>query len=123
MARRYNFLFLNSSAPNRRNYYRQYYIRLFFGRAQYSVYFVGSLIYITSFWKKSTVNTKRYLDFVSFTHDFEEFDDEIHPAAKYSVIRHKNKKMLHDFRDRILDERAQIANQNRLEAIDKFAKI
>lgn len=62
--------------------------------------------------------SNRYLDFTSFTHDFEEFDDEFHAFSKTALIKFKHQKMLKDYKSRILDERSELSNRNRLEAID-----
>ena len=60
------------------------------------------------------------MDFTSFTHDYEQFDEELHPFGKTAIIKYKHRKMLKEYKGRVLDERSEITNSNRLEAIDKM---
>jgi hypothetical protein len=104
--RRYNLLGMNPYG-NRRTYYRQFWVRAFFGRFQYTLYSIFALGFIASYIKGKNVDKHLYYSFISFYHDFEEYDEEENPVAHRQLVSQLYQNKLEDSRIQILERRAK----------------
>ena len=104
---------------NTRNYYKRWYVRMFFGRFQYTVYSIIAAYQIGKYLSDDKHNSS--LDFTAFYHDLDLYDAEESDQAKRSLDRYLYKKMINNTRDIVLRERAEKDREFKIKAFDKYA--
>ena len=116
--RRQQILAMNYS-QNTRFYYRRWWVRMFFGRAQYTFYFMYA-VYLAAKYVIYTHDTNG-LHFTAFYHDLDLYDAEESDIAKRVLDKYIYVKRLNDTRDVILKERAEKDRELKIQAFDKYA--
>lgn len=118
--RRYNFLGINQYG-NSRNYYKRFWFRVLFGRFQY--YFVGVVggCWLLHKISNSGTDRKLLLDFTAFLSEIEEFPEEESKQHQLSFTKYQYDKRLTENRDLVLQRRAEIHRNLKLEAFQKYA--
>lgn len=118
--RRYNFLGINQYGSSR-NYYKRFWFRALFGRFQYYFFGVGGSCYVIYRITKETDNNRLLLDFTGFLHEHEEFPEDKSEQHNHSLTRYIYNKKLTDSKDLVLQNRAEIHRNLKLEAFKKYA--
>jgi hypothetical protein len=118
--RRYNFLGINQYGSSR-NYYKRFWFRAIFGRFQY--YFVGiaGSCYILQKIGNSNTDKKMLLDFSAFLSEIEEFPEEQSEQHQLSFTKYQHEKRLNENKDLVLQRRAEMHRNLKLEAFQKYA--
>ncbi len=118
--RRYNFLGINQYGSSR-NYYKRFWFRVLFGRFQY--YFIGitGSCYVLYKMTNTIVDKKRKLDFTAFLSEIEEFPEEESKQHQLSLTKYQHEKRFTENRDLVLQRRAEMHRNLKLEAFQKYA--
>jgi hypothetical protein len=117
-SRRYNILgFYNSS--NTRNYYKKWWVRMFFGRFQYTLYTVFIAWYLTN--KIMDHEKTAITEFTAFYHDFDLYDAEESAQAKRILDKYIYNKKMNETKDVVLRERAEKDRELKIQAFNKYA--
>ena len=61
------------------------------------------------------------MNFGAFTHDFDEFDAEAHPYGRYALISYLNQKRINNFKNQMLELRAEADHEKKLAAFDQLS--
>lgn len=118
--RRYNFLGINQYGSSR-NYYKRFWFRALFGRFQYYFFGISGGCYVIYKLANSTVDKKMLLDFTAFLSEVEEFPEEESKQHQIAFTKYQHEKRFTENRDLVLQRRAQIHRNLKLEAFQKYA--
>jgi len=118
--RRGNFLGINPIGSSR-TYYKRWWTRMFFGKWNYTLFTVIGTTGVVYEWAKIRTQREQYLSFsVDYLHELERYDEEEHPQAHRSLIRHMYDKRIDNARDIALKERAK---RNHAEIMEAFEEL
>jgi hypothetical protein len=115
--RRNQILAMNFS-QNTRFYYKRWWVRMFFGRAQYTFYTLIAMYLISRTYFR---DNSQELGFVAFYHDLDLYDAEQSAAAKRCLDRYLYRKMLGETKEVVLRDRAEQDRELKIQAFDKYA--
>jgi len=118
--RRYNFLGMNQYGSSR-NYYKRFWFRALFGRFQYYFFGIGGSCYVIYKYTTSKNDKKMLLDFSAFLSEIEEFPEEESKQHQLAFTKYQHEKRLLENRDLVLQKRAEIHRNLKLEAFQKYA--
>lgn len=118
--RRYNMLGM-FSIGNRRTQYRQLWVRLFFGRFQYTTYAMVASFIFADFTKSRPNNKKMVAEFTAFTHHYEDFDEEESQITKNALVKKIYTERLEHDKELVLEDRAKRNYQMKIEAFNQYA--
>jgi hypothetical protein len=104
---------------NSRLYYKRWWVRMFMGRFQYTIYLFLGAFYAGTYLGLN--GKKAQLDFTAFYHDLDLYDAEASPEAKRSLDRYLYNKKMNETRDVVLRERAEKERELKIKAFDKYA--
>jgi hypothetical protein len=116
--RRGQILAMNYS-QNTRFYYKRWWVRMFFGRAQYTLYTLYAMYLLATYIGRQ--RSTNDLDFVAFYHDLDLYDAEESDKAKRVLDSYLYKKRINETRDLVLKGRAEVDRELKIEAFDKYA--
>jgi hypothetical protein len=104
---------------NTRDYYKRWYVKMFFGRFQYTMYLFVAAYYAGAMFG---LHRKYGIDeFTSFYHEFDLYDVEASAQKKRSIDRYLYNKKLGDSRNVVLKERAEKDRDLKIKAFDSYA--
>ncbi len=116
--KRYNIIGLYMPS-NSRLYYKRWYVRMFMGRFQYTMYLFLGMYYAGV--HLGIDRRKGLLDFTTFYHDFDLYDAEDSNQAKRSLDKYLYNKKLGDTRNVVLKERAEKDRDLKINAFNRYA--
>jgi hypothetical protein len=105
-------------SQNNKWYYKRWWARMFFGRAQYTFY---TLIAAFQLGKYIRGEDAHQTYFRAFYHDFDMFDAEESDNAKRILDKYVYTKRLNQTRDVVLQQRAEKDRELKIQAFDKYA--
>jgi hypothetical protein len=106
---------------NRRTYYRQWWVRAFFGRTQYTVYSLLVFYMTIAYFNNRKSSNQLYYYFTSPLEEMDQYDQDENEVALEKSIQAKYFKMFETSRLKILDHRAKVAHDLKIEAFNEFA--
>jgi len=71
-------------------------------------------------WCISLLLIFRYLNYSTFTHEYEEYDEEAHPHTRHALLAYLNRKKLTNYKNQILELRAESDHEKKLAAFDQL---
>jgi hypothetical protein len=120
---RYNNLLGTSPNAHRRNQYRQFWVRLFFGRYNYTFFSLVGFFYLIDRYRKGHYEKVQQYLFTSYLNESEEFDEEENPQAHTALVAAMYRNNYESARLSILKNRALINHDLKIQAFNEFAEI
>ena len=118
--RRYNMLAINPYGSSR-NYYKRFWFRALFGRFQYYFFGIGGASYVLYNITNRGLDKKMLLDFTGFLNEIEEFPEEESHDHNIACVKYNHTKRFEENKDLVLQKRAEIHRNMKLEAFEKYA--
>lgn len=120
--RRYNLLGVNPIG-NRRFYYKKWWVRMFFGRFQYTFYSVFIPFMIIKNYRSNDNRNDYIANFTAFYNDYEQFDEEESSHHRNGLSKYLYRKKVSDNRNIVNDSRAQIDHDLKIKAFEKYERM
>lgn len=107
---------------NRRTYYRQWWVKMFFGKSQVTVYTSACLFFFARYFVSGKQDNEQYHQFIGFTHKLGDYDEEVNVGAHKMIVKEMYVDMAHSTRDSIFAHRAQRDHDLKTIAFNKYAE-
>lgn len=101
--------------------HRRWWVRMFFGRYQYTLYSVAGLYFLASCVLGGRKEEFERAQFTTFYHDFENYEEEVGKSFRIALTNYVYVKRWNEDRDLVLEGRAQINHDNKIEAFKQYA--
>ena len=118
--KRYNWLGTNPWG-NRRNYNRRWWVKVFFGRLNYSIIGAAAFIYMMNKYFQTKNERALLYSFTSYLEDEHRFDEEEHASAHKQLVANLYRKRFLHTKDLVLKHRAERDRELKIAAFSEFA--